>query len=119
MMLMLEYVLLSHRAGCRVNLVWILKNQTLIFFCKINMLSVKWKYICMPYIMIYQGVEKPLFMCGCVAALKLDPFLQPLCPIGACHGCISPPRCGTGAGSLCSGRSENHSPRWQANGLPV
>ena len=40
----------------------------------------------MPYIMIYQGVEKPTFMCGCVAALKLDPFLQPLCPIGACHG---------------------------------
>ena len=41
--------------------------------------------------MIYQGVDKPLFMCGCVAALKLDPFLQPLCPIGACHGCIPPP----------------------------
>ena len=44
--------------------------------------------------MIYQGVDKPLCMCGCVAALKLDIFLLPLCPKGACHGCISSPPSG-------------------------
>ena len=33
---MFECGQMSHRAGCRVNLVWILKNKTLIFFCKLK-----------------------------------------------------------------------------------
>ena len=33
---MFECGQMSHRAGCRVNLVWILKNQSLISICRIQ-----------------------------------------------------------------------------------